>query len=167
MHRSQIEGRRGTRRASVLLALALPLAAFAAGSARADEPIAVKVDRAKVMRIARPAATVILGNPAIADATIQDRQTLIITGRSFGTTNLIVLDEAGQPIADDLVTVGAPDDQVVTIYSGADRRSFSCSPDCEPMMRLGDSADSFDGARKQLDGRNTLVQGAVGGQPGG
>ena len=76
---------------------------IAAGSAlAAGVPINIVVDRAKVMHISRPAATVIIGNPAIADATIQDNQTLIITGRSYGTTNLIVLDSAGQPIADEI-----------------------------------------------------------------
>ncbi len=68
--------------------------AMAAVPAKAD-PIEVVVDRAKVMRIARPADIVIIGNSAIADATIQDSQTLIITGHSFGTTNLIVLDRRG------------------------------------------------------------------------
>ena len=83
------------------------------------EPISVMVDRAKVMRISRPADVVIVGNPAIADATIQDNKTLIITGRSFGSTNLIVLDSDGQAIADEIITVGASDDQVVTVFNRA------------------------------------------------
>src|SRR5512146_678458 len=79
------------------------LAASTTASVAAD-PISVIVDRAKVLRISQPADVVIIGNPAIADATIQDSRTLIITGRSYGTTNLIVLDKQGQQIAADLVT---------------------------------------------------------------
>ncbi len=79
------------------------------------------VDQAKVMRISRPADIVIIGNPAIADATIQDNQTLIITGHSFGTTNLIVLDASGQAIAEEMVTVGPQNDQVVTVYKRSSR----------------------------------------------
>lgn len=148
------------------MALAVPFAlALASGIAHASDPITIKMDRAKVMRVSRPAATVVVGNPSIADATIQDRQTLIITGRSFGTTNLIVLDEAGEPIADELLTVSAPDDGMVTVYAGADRRSFSCAPDCQPVMTLGDTSTAFSDARSQLEGRNSIVQGASAPQP--
>ncbi|SHG96102.1 Pilus formation protein N terminal region [Kaistia soli DSM 19436] len=164
MNRSPAPSRRLAPRARlVALALCVPLALSAAiGIAHASDPLAIKMDRAKVMRISRPAATVVVGNPAIADATIQDRQTLIITGRSFGTTNLIVLDEAGEPIADELVTVSASDDQMVTVYSGADRRSFSCAPDCQPVLTLGDTTTAFAEAQSQLAGRNSIVQGATG-----
>ncbi|MCX5516658.1 pilus assembly protein [Kaistia algarum] len=150
-----------------LLAFAVPAAILIAnGMAHASEAIDVRLDRAKVMRIARPAATVILGNPAIADATIQDRLTLIITGRSFGTTNLIVLDQAGEPIADQLITVSSPNDDVVTVYSGDTRRSFSCSPDCQPTLSMGDSPQTFDIVKGQFQSRSDIVQNATsGGQP--
>src|SRR5690349_12335114 len=62
--------------AAVAGALVIGSAAAAPG---AGAPIEVLVDHAKVMHIARPADIVIIGNPGIADATIQDSQTLIIT----------------------------------------------------------------------------------------
>ena len=168
MHRSQEAAprRMSPRGRLAALALLVPIALAGAGGiahatdATARDAIDIKMDRAKVMRVSRPAATVVVGNPAIADATIQDRQTLIITGRSFGTTNLIVLDEAGEPIADELLTVTASDDQMITIYAGSDRRSFSCAPDCQPVMKLGDTASAFADARQQLEGRNAVVMGA-------
>lgn len=147
------------RSLQALIALALVLLA---GSAAA-EPLRISVDRAKVMHISRPAATVIVGNPLIADATIQDRQTLIITGRTFGTTNLIVLDEAGEPVADELVSVTAADDELVTLYKRARRETYSCSPSCEQILNVGDNADVFDNTKTQIEGRNTLSQGASGG----
>jgi Flp pilus assembly secretin CpaC len=97
----------------------------AAAAPPAAEVIEVIVERAKVFRIARPADVVIIGNPAIADATIQDSKTLIITGRSYGTTNLIVLDASGEAIADEVIAVGAQDDNVVTVYRRDSRESFS------------------------------------------
>jgi hypothetical protein len=146
----------------LFLTIAVPVALVCAnGLAHASEAIDIKLDRAKVMRIARPAATVILGNPAIADATIQDRQTLIITGRSFGTTNLIVLDQAGDPIADEILTVSASNDDVVTVFSGNDRLSFSCSPECQPVLSVGDAKGNFDSVRTQLEGRTNMVRGAT------
>jgi len=141
-----------------LLALGLVLVAGTA----AAEPLRIKVDRAKVMHISRPAATVIVGNPLIADATIQDRQTLIITGRSFGMTNLIVLDDAGEPVADELVSVTAADDELVTLYKRARRETYACSPSCEQILNVGDNEDVFDNTKTQIEGRNALAQGASG-----
>jgi Flp pilus assembly secretin CpaC len=123
---------------------------LARAAAQAAEPISIYIDRAKVMRISRPAETVIIGNPLIADATIQDNQMLIITGRSYGTTNLIVLDSNGQPIADELLTVQAADDAQVTVYKRADRQTLSCNPDCGPMMSIGDDAKSFGAVSSQV-----------------
>jgi Flp pilus assembly secretin CpaC len=130
-------------------------------TAQAGDPISVMIDRAKVMRISRPADTVIIGNPAIADAAIQDNRTLIITGRSFGTTNLIVLDAEGQPIADELLTVEAPDDSVVTVYKRADRQTLSCNPECGPMLAIGDNTSAFDTVKSQISDHQAISDAAT------
>jgi Flp pilus assembly secretin CpaC len=136
------------------------VAAFAA-TAAAGEPLSVTIDRAKVLHISRPADVVIIGNPAIADATIQDSQTLIITGRSYGTTNLIVLDKEGHSIADGTLTVEPSDDQVVTVYRRASRETLSCTPDCSPVMSLGDTATVFDAVHTQIEAARGLAEAAA------
>jgi Flp pilus assembly secretin CpaC len=149
---------------STLSSLALAAVAAApvmsALPASAD-PIEVVVDQAKVMRVSRPADIVIIGNPAIADATIQDSQTLIITGHSFGTTNLIVLDANGQSIADETVTVSPQNDQVVTVYRRAARQTFSCTPDCSPVLAVGDTQAAFDQVNSQIQSQTSLSAGAA------
>ena len=132
-----------------LVAIAAVAAVLIALPARADS-VSVSVDRAKVMRMSRPAQVVIVGNPSIADATVQDNQTLIITGKSFGTTNLIVLDAAGQSIADTIVTVTQPDDGLVTVYRRASRQTLSCTPDCSPTLAIGDTGSAFDTVNSQI-----------------
>ena len=134
------------------------------GQAHAEDAgaaIEVVLNQAKVMHISRPADIVIIGNPAIADATIQDNQTLIITGHSFGTTNLIVLDSSGQPIASGMLTVKPGDDQVVTVYRRASRQTFSCTPDCSPVVAVGDTADAFNGVAAQIQQQNSISSGAA------
>ncbi len=148
-----------SHRALRLLAAGAALAATAA-IAQA-EPIAVVVDHAKVMQVSRPADIVIIGNPAIADATIQDNRTLIITGRSFGTTNLIVLDSDGKPIADEVITVAAPNDQVVTVFRRANRQSYSCTPECAPILMVGDNVDVFDSVNQQIQAHGSLTDTAA------
>ncbi len=139
----------------MLATLARVTPAFADG-----EPIKVFVDRAKVMHISRPADIVIIGNPAIADATIQDSQTLIITGRSYGTTNLIILDSQGKAIADEILNVGAADEDKVTVYSGSQRVTLSCTPECSPTLAVGDRADAFNQVTSQVQAHNSLSSSA-------
>lgn len=104
-------------------------------------PISVNVNMARVLRINASAATVIIGNPGIADVTIQDPQTLVLTGKSFGQTNLIVLDGAGNPIADTLIEVAQMQAGVVTVYQGQARTSLACAPVCQSMVMMGDDVD--------------------------
>jgi Flp pilus assembly secretin CpaC len=126
-------------RTLVGLALLATLLPQAAGAAEND-PVSVKVNMARVLRISTPAATVIVGNPGVADVTIQDPQTLVLTGRSYGQTNLIILDVQGNPIADTVVEVIQAQSDVVTVYMGERRTSVSCSPVCQPIMMIGDDA---------------------------
>jgi Flp pilus assembly secretin CpaC len=152
---------------SALLSLALTGALVAEAMPRAASAedagaiIEVVLNQAKVMHISRPADVVIIGNPAIADATIQDKQTLIITGHSFGSTNLIVLDSAGQPIASGMLTVKQANDQMVTIYRRALRQTFSCTPDCAPVVAVGDNPDVFNGVAAQVQTQNSISSGAA------
>ena len=81
------------------LALAFVLA-FGASPARAEStPIAVTLDQAKIAHLPQGAATLIVGNPMIADVTmLKNNDTMIITGKGFGQTNLIAIDGAGKLI---------------------------------------------------------------------
>ncbi|PLW75834.1 pilus assembly protein N-terminal domain-containing protein [Cohaesibacter celericrescens] len=121
--------------------------------------IEVKVDRAKVMRVSRPAAMIIIGNPAIADATIKDSQTLIITGKQYGSTNLIVLDAAGEPIADEVLNVSSAHNNHVVVYKGANRTTLNCSPDCEPVYRIGDDIDAMKTLGSQITTHGEMSKG--------
>jgi Flp pilus assembly secretin CpaC len=129
------------------MSLTRSIAAFALGLlltgpalAEATDPISVKVNMARILRISAPAATVIIGNPGVADITIQDPQTLVLTGRSFGQTNLIVLDSAGNPVADTIISVIQGQSDMVTVYLGSARTTLSCEPVCQPTIMLGDDS---------------------------
>ena len=122
---------------AVLAALPLPGSASAADG----DPITVKVNMARVLRINAPASTVIVGNPGVADVTIQDPKTLVLTGKSFGQTNLIVLDNAGNPIADTLIEVVQAQADTMTVYLGNHRTTLACAPTCQPTVMLGDDGE--------------------------
>lgn len=121
-----------------------------------DDAVIVTVDRAKLFRIARPASTVIIGNPSIADATVEDERTLVLTGRSFGVTNIIILDEAGELIADRTIVVRSHEANTVRIYRRSSRETYACAPVCEPTLTIGDNLSTFSSANQQIKARNAL-----------
>lgn len=124
-------------------------------SAQDGAPINVNVNMARILRINAAAATVIVGNPGIADVTIQDPQTLILTGKSYGQTNLIVLDSAGNPIADTLIEVVQMTAGLTTVYQGQNRTSLACAPVCQGLVMMGDNT----GFTAEALGSAQIVQG--------
>ncbi|MER2534223.1 MAG: pilus assembly protein N-terminal domain-containing protein [Rhizobiaceae bacterium] len=99
--------------------------------AGAGSGLEVVMNQAKIVKLARPADTIVVGNPAIADASVQDSSTIVLTGRGFGVTNLVILDADGAPIVDEFVTVVRSTTSSVRIYRRAEVQTMSCTPYCE------------------------------------
>lgn len=152
----------GRRPLGAVLAAACVAATLlgATGTASAaEEPITtamVVIDQATLMRIDGVARSIIVGNPAIADATILDASTIIITGKSFGTTNLIILDGVGGIITNQLLTVQSNTTQL-TLFRRSSRETFSCTPVCVPVLTVGDAAGAFTTTTQQVETRNGLA----------
>jgi len=128
-----------------------------AGEPSENETFRVMVDHAKVVRLPERTQTVIVGNPMIADITVQRNGILVVTGKAYGATNLIALDAAGVLLAESMISVQAPTDAVVTVQRGLARESYSCTPTCQPSLRLGDSPEYFGGVGSQTTQRNSLA----------
>jgi Flp pilus assembly secretin CpaC len=97
-------GRRASQIAAALAGVILS-AAMTASPVSAEADIGVVMNQAKILKLTRPADTIVVGNPAIADASVQDAHTIVLTGKGFGITNLVVLDKSGSPIVDAQVVV--------------------------------------------------------------
>lgn len=159
--RPMIRGRRITRGFIYMAGLAAMLATTLSSLPAMAEAIVVVVDRAKILRLTEPAGTIILGNPAIADATMSDDRTLVLTGKSYGTTNLVILDSNGEQIADETLLVRAPSDGMVVVYRGAQRQTMSCTPNCEKTNTVGDDKEAFEDVNTQVQARNGISQSAA------
>lgn len=121
-------------KSSFLLAALLAVPAFVL-PAKAGAGIEVTMNQAKIVKLTRPADTIVVGNPAIADASVQDASTIVLTGKGFGVTNLVVLDQEGSPIIDEQVTVVRQDASSVRIYRRASVQTMSCTPYCESSFK--------------------------------
>jgi hypothetical protein len=133
--------------------------AMAAVTPALAENINVLLDRAQVIRLPDRVSTLVIGNPSVADGTLQAGGLLVVTGKGYGTTNVIVLDARGEILVEHTVTVGAPSDGTLTVWRGADRETWSCAPRCERSVMLGDGFDYFEGVVGQTASRNSHAVG--------
>lgn len=126
-------------------------------SIAAADPISVTLDQARLMKLPDQVATVVVGNPLVADVTLQPGGMLVITGKSYGTTNLVVLDKGGVPLLDRLIQVQGPQANTMVVFRGVERETYSCAPHCERRITLGDSAKFFEPAMTQTGAFNSLA----------
>jgi len=142
----------------------LTVAVFA--PARADT-VTVHVDQAHLLKLPDRVATIIIGNPLIADATLQNGGILVVTGKGYGATNLMALDRNGRVIMSKFVRVLGPSSrELVVVYRGVERETYSCAPQCQPRITLGDSSVYFNATLAQTGARNGQAQGGNGGGGG-
>jgi Flp pilus assembly secretin CpaC len=135
-----------------------PVAAFAEPSA---ETIAVNVDQAKLVKLPTRVATIVVGNPLIADVTLQTGGILVVTGKGYGATNFIAMDRAGEILVDRVIQVEGPTDRLVTVYRGVDRESYSCMPVCQRRVTLGDGENYFKSAIEQAGSLSSQASGSA------
>lgn len=122
-----------------------------------DEPVAVVVDQAKIIKLPEKVATIVVGNPLIADVTLQPGGMVVVTGKGYGSTNMIAMDRAGSILADRSIQVEGPNEKIVTVFRGVDRESYSCTPTCQRRVTLGDGQAYF----SQIMGQTGTLNGSA------
>lgn len=132
-----------SRSAIISLSGALALSsALSAVSARAeDNLLRVYMNSARVLKLDRPVSKVIVGNSDVADATVADAQTIVLTGRAFGTTNIVLLDADGNAIVDERILVSIDEGNTVRVFKATSRTVLSCSPNCEEHAATGSNSN--------------------------
>jgi hypothetical protein len=139
------------------------LAAFVIAEARAQEPprddrLNVNMDEAKLIKLPERVATIVVGNPLIADASLQPGGLAVLTGKGYGATNFIALDRKGNALLEKTVFVHGARDTVV-VYKGINRETYSCAPTCQPVIAPGDFQQFFEQTLVQTTTRSTQATG--------
>ncbi len=121
----------------LLAAIAItPVLACAAGSALAQSgPINVGVDSVQRVTLRGAASSVIVANPQIADVTVVDANTLFITGKGFGVTEVAAVDAIGRTIFQNRVVVSGGPAGSVRLWRGASVTEMACAESCSPSVR--------------------------------
>jgi hypothetical protein len=144
------------------------LAMVAAKPAAAETELIVKYDQSQILKLPRTAADIIIGNPTIADVSVQTGTMLVVTGKGFGITNMIVLDAEREVITEYRVLVIRESGRVVNLQKGAKRETYNCAPQCNPSLVVGDDQAYFDVTAKTSERKIKFSEGVSdGGSPQG
>jgi hypothetical protein len=137
---------------------ALLAAGAATPATAANDDVYVLVDQAALLRIDRAAAEIVVGNPSIVDVSVQSGRVLILTGKSYGETNLIVLDADGKVVINRKLVVQDPRTGFVTVYRGTSRFTLDCAPNCTTPLVIGDEPGYFEMIAKQIRSKQAIGQ---------
>jgi len=136
------------------LALFAALAVLTTSGAALAQGLPVRIDQAARVALPATARDVIIGNPSVADVTIIDGRNLMVMGKAYGVTNIVVLDARGRTILDRQIVVSASDEGRVSFFRGPDVYNYACSPRCERTPMPGER-DSGQGVYSQWSGPYT------------
>jgi Flp pilus assembly secretin CpaC len=151
-------GATASRTAVGLLLLAAML--LAAPAFASEAALGITLDKATILKLPEKVATIVVGNPLIADVAVQSGGLVVVTGKGYGSTNIIALDRTGTVLMERAIVVRGPSDQTVAVYRGMERETYSCTPTCERRITLGDSAGYFTATSAQSDVRNNQATAA-------
>lgn len=151
---------------SGLAALVLAGAVAATAGAAQARDIWVTIDEARLVPLDEQVSDVIIGNPSIADVAVQSGRLLVVTGKSFGITNLIVLDAQGKEILNEDIRVRSHKIQTVRMHKGGTRYSYDCAERCETTLVPGDATEFFDSVKKAVTDKIGVAQTAIEGDAG-
>ena len=99
--------------------------------------IEVRLDHAQLLQLPPGTSTVILGNPKIADITPQRSGFYVLTGKAFGSTNLIAQSNDGQVLSTMVLRVLPNfDESQMTVQRGMTQETLHCIPRCVPAENI-------------------------------
>jgi len=145
--------------AVLLIGTTVAGAALSALPAKAGD-LVVRYDQSTLLKLPRPVAEVIIGNPSIADVAIQGGNMMVVTGKSFGVTNIIALDSAKEIIQDQRLIVIRDEARVLNLHKGASRTSYNCTPNCNLTLTIGDDFSHFDNLGRSTDKKLKMGEGS-------
>jgi hypothetical protein len=116
---------------------------LADGNGGDGDEISVILDQARMIKLPERTSTVVIGNPLIADVSLQAGNVMVVNARGYGVTNLIALDRNGATLMEKQLSVKGPYANTVVVYRGMQRNTYSCAPFCEPRVTLGDGTEFF------------------------
>ena len=134
-------------------------ACLALSGAALAQHLSVEASKAVPVRINGTASSIVIGNKNIADVAVHSDNLIFVTGKSFGTTNLLVYDRSGREIYNTEIMVTTNSTNLVTINRAGLNRTYDCAPVCRSTLGLGDDPAYFETLMQQQLQTQALTDG--------
>ena len=131
------------------------------GGAQAGQ-IWLTMDQVRPFKLENPAQSIVVGNPSIADVTVQDNENLLLFGKAPGLTNIYIFDETGEAVENLIIRVRSPSTDMLTFHRGTARTTYNCTTNCEATITVGDDPTIFSGVAAQVKNKATQASSAAG-----
>lgn len=123
-------------------------------------PLSLNIDQSKPLILSRPATGVVVGNASIADVIVHDTKTIIVIGKSVGSTHILVLGEKGRTLYSGIVSVGPGSSaNLVTVQRGDEISTQLCTDRCIDVAAPEDSSKSLNDAVGKIRMRSSSAKG--------
>jgi Flp pilus assembly secretin CpaC len=144
---------------TIFAAAFISLSAVSTASA---EQVWLTMDQVRPYVLQKPATEIVVGNPAIADVTVQDKTRVLLFGKAPGVTNMYIFDEKGETIDNLVIRVKTTTNDMLTMHRGPLRTTYNCTQQCEETVTVGDNAATFTAVSQQV--QQKLQQATTGGE---
>ncbi|WDI33190.1 pilus assembly protein N-terminal domain-containing protein [Hyphococcus flavus] len=119
----------------------------------AAEQLWLTMDQVRPYKLDNPAQSIVVGNPAIADVTVQDNTNVLLFGKAPGLTNIYVFNEQGEAVKNLIIRVRTPSADMLTVHRGVARTTYNCTTNCEATVTVGDDNTTFQGVAAQVQNK--------------
>ena len=150
----------GKTRALLRLSLTTAMMLLSTAPLLAGPSINVGADHARIVSVAGTPSAVVVGNPMFADVSVE-QGVIILHGRNFGATNVIVLDVDGNQLAAFDVNVTSAGDRNISVYKAGHAFSSVCAPLCQYTLQTGEDQEWFKVLDEQHTGKAGQSSGAL------
>jgi len=131
------------------------------GGAQAGQ-VWLTMDQVRPFKLERQAQNIVVGNPSIADVTVQDNENLLLFGKAPGLTNIYIFDEKGETIDNLIIRVRSPSTDMLTFHRGTARTTYNCTTNCEATITVGDDQNTFSNVSSQVQNKLSQATSAAG-----
>lgn len=135
---------------------------FAAATGAHAEQIWLTMDHVRPYQLETPAQSIVVGNPGIADVTVQDNRNLLLFGKAPGMTNIYMFDENGEAFKNLVIRVRSQSAGMLTFYRGSARTTYNCTSNCEATVTVGDDPGTFGEVAGQVQNKFGQAASAAG-----
>jgi hypothetical protein len=113
----------------------------------------IPLDQARAISSPGLVRGVVVGNPAIAGVSAQNDRLVFVTGRSYGTTNVILVGERG-PILQTKISVVSDETGAVIVDPGGWSMRYDCAPECKRRPDISDDPAAFSQTMSAITARS-------------